>query len=62
MNIFAAIILTALLIEYAVEIVSNVLTLRALKFEVPPELSGIYKAEDYHQQYLAKRGLGTCHT
>ncbi|RJQ29882.1 peptide-methionine (S)-S-oxide reductase [Candidatus Parcubacteria bacterium] len=20
-----------------------------------------YRAEDYHQQYLAKRGLGTCH-
>lgn len=24
--------------------------------------SGFYPAEDYHQQYLAKRGLGSCHT
>jgi len=24
--------------------------------------SVFWKAEDYHQQYLAKRGLGSCHT
>ncbi|MGI8551883.1 MAG: peptide-methionine (S)-S-oxide reductase MsrA [Dehalococcoidia bacterium] len=34
---------------------------RPIVTEVTPA-STFYKAEDYHQQYLAKRGLSVCHT
>ncbi|HTA76892.1 MAG TPA: peptide-methionine (S)-S-oxide reductase MsrA [bacterium] len=33
---------------------------REIVTEITPALT-FWKAEDYHQQYLAKRGLGSCH-
>ena len=33
---------------------------RPIVTEIVPAVT-FYPAEDYHQQYLAKRGLGTCH-
>ena len=54
MNIFAIIILAALLLEYCLELAGNLLNLKALKLEPPPELQGIYKPEEYRksQEYL----------
>lgn len=34
---------------------------RPIVTEITPA-SAFYKAEDYHQQYLEKRGLASCHT
>jgi STE24 endopeptidase len=54
MNIFAIIIFVALILEFALSLVGNLLNLKALKVELPPALEGIYKAEDYRksQQYI----------
>jgi STE24 endopeptidase len=54
MNVFAAIILFALLLEYTLELAGNLLNLKALKLELPAELAGIYRPEEYRksQQYL----------
>jgi STE24 endopeptidase len=54
MNAFAIIILIALVTEFALELVGNLLNLRALKLEPPSALEGIYKAEDYRksQEYI----------
>jgi STE24 endopeptidase len=53
-NVFSFIILGALILEYILELVANLLNLKALKLELPPALEGIYKAEDYHksQEYI----------
>lgn len=53
MNIYAVIILVFILGEYTLELVSNLLNLRALKLEPPAELQGIYQPEAYRksQQY-----------
>src|SRR4030042_4513280 len=54
MNAFAIVILVALVLEFALELVGNLLNLKALKFEFPPILQGIYKPEDYRksQEYI----------
>jgi STE24 endopeptidase len=54
MNIFAIIILAALILEYVLELTGNLLNLKALRLEPPASLQGIYKPEDYHksQEYL----------
>jgi len=54
MNIFAIIILVALVLEFALDLTGNLLNLNALKFELPPVLQGIYKPEDYRksQKYI----------
>ena len=54
MNTFAIIILVALVLELTIELVGNLLNLKALKLELPPALEGIYKAEDYRksQEYI----------
>jgi STE24 endopeptidase len=54
MNIFAIIIILALLLEFSLEIASNLLNLKALKTELPPVLQGIYPPGDYRksQEYL----------
>jgi hypothetical protein len=44
MNTFAIIILFALVLEFALELVGNLLNLKALKLKLPPALQGIYKA------------------
>lgn len=54
MNVFSVIILVALILGFALELLANLLNLKALKFELPPALEGIYKAEDYRksQEYI----------
>jgi STE24 endopeptidase len=54
MNVFSVIILVALILEFALELLANLLNLKALKFELPLALEGIYKAEDYRksQEYI----------
>ena len=53
MNYFFIIILTALILEFVLHLVANLLNLKALKFELPPALEGVYKPEDYRnsQEY-----------
>lgn len=54
MNMFAIIILAALVLDFALDTIGNLLNLRALRHEMPPTLEGIYKAEGYRksQEYI----------
>ncbi len=54
MNVFTIIILFAVILEFALELVANLLNLKDLKLELPPTLGGVYKAEDYRksQRYI----------
>ncbi len=54
MNVFSVVILVALVLEYALELVASLLNLRAVKLEVPSALEGIYRGEEYRksQEYL----------
>jgi STE24 endopeptidase len=54
MNVFSIIIFAALIFEFSLQLVGNLLNLRALKLEPPPDLDGVYKAEEYRksQEYL----------
>jgi len=54
MNIIAIIILVALVLEFALQVVANLLNLKSLKLKPPSELKNIYKADEYQksQQYL----------
>ena len=54
MNIFSLIILVAVILEFVLELVANLLNLKALKLELPPTLEGVYNAEDYRksQEYI----------
>jgi STE24 endopeptidase len=54
MNVFAIIILAALILEFALQLVTNLLNVKALKLELPPTVQGIYQAEEYRksQEYL----------
>lgn len=54
MNVFSIVILFALILEFILELVANLLNLKALKLELPPALEGVYKAEDYRksQEYI----------
>jgi STE24 endopeptidase len=53
MNAFSLIILAALVLDFVLGLVANLLNLKALKLELPPALEGVYRAEDYRnsQQY-----------
>jgi len=53
MNAFSFIILGALVFEFALGVISNLLNLRALKLKPPPALEGVYKPDEYHnsQEY-----------
>ena len=44
MNIYAIVILAALIIQYALDLIANVLNLRALRPELPEEFIGVYDA------------------
>ena len=57
MNPFFVIILTALLLDYTLRLVSNILNLRALKLEVPPELEGVYQPDEYRRAQEYTRAL-----
>ncbi len=54
MNPFFFIILFALLIEYALGVVADLLNLKSLRSEPPPALEGVYQPEDYRksQEYI----------
>jgi STE24 endopeptidase len=54
MNLFAIIILVALVLGFALELVGNLLNLKALKLKPPPTLEGLYNIEDYRksQEYI----------
>ena len=49
MNIFGIIILTAFLLEYILELTASLLSIKALKSELPSILLGIYSTENYHK-------------
>ncbi len=55
MNPFLVIILIAILLEFVINLVANLLNLKALKLEVPAVLKGIYKPDEYRnsQQYTS---------
>ena len=54
MNVFSIVILIALTLEFVLELVTNLLNLKALKLKLPTILEGVYKAEEYRksQQYI----------
>ena len=54
MNLFAIIILSAILLEFVLNLVADVLNLKALKLEPPSTLQDVYKPEAYRrsQEYL----------
>jgi len=53
MNPFFVIILLAILLEYVINLVADILNLKALRLEIPATLQGIYKPDEYRksQQY-----------
>ena len=55
MNPFLLIILIAVILEFIIDLIANLLNLKALKFEVPTALKGIYKPDEYRnsQQYTS---------
>lgn len=54
MNPCFIVILIALLVEYALGVIANLLNVRSLSAELPPDLEGIYEPEEYRksQEYL----------
>jgi len=57
MNIYSYIILSALLLQFFLDNIADVLNLKALKNEVPPVLSGVYKPDEYHKSQEYTRSL-----
>jgi len=53
MNTFLFIILVALLLEYVLGVVANLLNLKTLRLELPPALEGVYQPDEYRnsQEY-----------
>ncbi len=49
MNPFFVIVLFALILEYGLELAANLLNLKALSLELPVELAGIYKPDEYRR-------------
>lgn len=49
MNAYAVIILAALLLDYALNLVADLLNLRALRPELPQEFRGVYDADAYRR-------------
>ena len=54
MNIFAIVIISAILLQFLLDLVSNILNLRALKLEPPEALQHVFSPDAYRksQQYL----------
>src|SRR5688500_2534195 len=55
MNLYAIVILTTLLVGYLLNLVADMLNLRALKREVPAVLEGLYDQEAYRSSQLYTR-------
>jgi len=49
LNVFALIILVALFLDYSLGMAANILNLKALVLEIPGDLDGVYKPEDYRR-------------
>jgi STE24 endopeptidase len=49
LNLFSIIILSALIIDYALKLIAGLLNLRRLHLEVPEGLRGVYNPEDYRR-------------
>lgn len=48
-NTFFIIILAAIILDFALDLVANLLNLKALKLEPPQALAGVYKPEEYRR-------------
>jgi STE24 endopeptidase len=55
MNIFSILILSALIIEFTLGLTANLLNIKVLKLELPPELKTVYKPEDYRKSQKYSR-------
>ncbi len=55
MNVYGLIILATLLLDYTLNLIADVLNLRALRPELPPEFEGVYDAEAYRQSQAYTR-------
>ena len=56
MNMYAVIILAALLGEYVLSTTASLLNVRAMSQKVPDEFAGVYDAERYAKS--ARKGIG----
>ncbi len=57
MNTFFFIILVALLLEYVLGVVANLLNLKALRLELPPALDGVYQPDEYRNSQEYTRAI-----
>ncbi len=55
MNTYTIIILAALVINFVIDAVADMLNLKALRSSLPTEFAGIYQAEDYKKSQLYSR-------
>ena len=56
-NPFFVIILVALILEFTLHLIANLLNLKALKLELPPALKEVYKPEDYRNSQEYTRAI-----
>jgi len=56
-NPFFVIILVALVLEFVLRLVANLLNLKALKLELPPALEGVYKPDEYRNSQEYTRAI-----
>lgn len=61
MNAFSLIILAALVLDFVLRLVANLLNLKALKLELPPALEGVYRPEDYRNSQEYTRAATRLH-
>ena len=59
MNIYSIIILIALIFEFALELLANLLNLLSITFKLPPALDGIYQINEYQksQEYIKTKTI-----
>ncbi|MCX5999441.1 MAG: M48 family metallopeptidase, partial [Chloroflexi bacterium] len=57
MNPFLVIILAALVLEFVLSLVADLLNLRALKLALPPALEGVYQPEEYRRSQEYTRAV-----
>ena len=55
MNIYAIIILSALLLDFGIELLNNILNLKTLNKELPEEFKDVYDANEYHKSQVYTR-------
>ena len=55
MNFYAIIILSALIFDFSMNLIADILNLTALSGELPQEFSGIYDAETYRKSQVYSR-------